>query len=47
MDLNTNVSRIMPGPHERVQGLFVREKGSGPGGGGPFQRKAAPAERKP
>lgn len=29
MDLNNNVSRILPGPHERVQGLFVREQRGG------------------
>jgi hypothetical protein len=40
MDLNNNVSRIMPGaapdaPHQRVQGLFIRQEQGG--------RPAAPA----
>ena len=38
MDLNKNVSRLMPGdgagaPHQRVQGLFLREDQSGPASG--------------
>jgi lipopolysaccharide export system protein LptA len=44
MDLNRNVSRMMPGgapglPHRRVQGLFVRQDQSGP----PAHSAAAPA----
>jgi lipopolysaccharide export system protein LptA len=55
MDLNKNVSRMMPGgapgvSHQRVQGLFVRQEQSGPAApsaGAPGQNPAASGDKKP
>jgi lipopolysaccharide export system protein LptA len=53
MDLNNNVSRVMPEgapemPHQRVQGLFVRQEQSGAAAtsGAPPSREPAAAEAK-
>jgi hypothetical protein len=47
MDLNNNVSRMLPGGEagkpQRVQGLFVRDD-SKPGGGKPGSGKPAPGK---
>src|SRR4029079_4123157 len=48
MDLNKNISRMLPGggpgaPHQRVQGLFVREDP----GGATARRGAAPGNSRP
>jgi lipopolysaccharide export system protein LptA len=55
MDLNNNVSRVMPGdapdvPHQRVQGLFVRQEQSGSAaasGAAPSRGPAAADDKKP
>ena len=55
MDLNNNVSRVMPGgapavPHQRVQGLFVRQEQSGPAavsGAAPSRQPAAAENKRP
>jgi lipopolysaccharide export system protein LptA len=55
MDLNNNVSRVMPGgapdvPHQRVQGLFVRQEQGGPAaasGAAPGRQPAAAEDKRP
>jgi len=54
MDLNNNVSRVMPGdapsaPHQRVQGLFVRQEPGAPAASGaaPSPEPAAADRKRP